>query len=105
MDGKTQTVLPIDGIFVPVESCISQSRVKRAGFKIVTDDDVNNPGQGITRVVHEAAGETSLICVETPEELVGAVLAVHSALVTKRNDVELCHQRLCHISKSVNFPI
>lgn len=52
-------------------------------FKIVVDDDVNNPSQGHTRVIHKATGKTSLICVETVKGLVEAVLSVHSAHVAK----------------------
>lgn len=79
---------------------ISKSRARKAAFKIITEDDVNDPSQGITRLVHINTVQTLLVCVETPKGLDDAVSTVHSTHMARRDDMEIWHERLRHMSKS-----
>lgn len=79
-----------------MSNLISQCRVGKANLKIFIEIDISNHRHGVTRLVHEGVGKTSLICVEGPERLRETVCTVQSAHVAKHIDMEIWHHRLCH---------
>lgn len=68
---------------------IAQSKVRNAGFEIITKDDINDSRRGITRLVHKETEKTSLICVERPERLHEAALTFLSVHVAKSDGLEI----------------
>lgn len=60
VDSKTCTVLLTKITCAPERmfNMISQNRVRKAGFIIITEDDINDSKHGITRLVHKKTEKT-----------------------------------------------
>lgn len=77
----------------------SKSRVRRAGFQVISDDDNTNPSRETTKIVHKATGRTAILCIKSPDGLDEALLSVKTENASVCINFTLWHRRLFHVSK------
>lgn len=101
VDGTTYKVTLTEVSFAPdmMLNLISKSRVRKAGCKIFTDDNNLGPSKGVTRIVQKQNEKTTIVCVEISEGLCEAVLSVQIACAVRIVNLDVWHDRLCHVFK------
>lgn len=77
----------------------TKSRVRKAGFQVILDDDGTNPSRGTRKIVHKSTGQTAISCIKNPDGLAKAILSDQTANASVSKDCILWPRRLCHVSK------
>lgn len=62
----------------------SESRARRARYKITTDDDNQDLIKDVTRAVHKQSKKSATVCFKTVDGLQEAVLSVQIAFLSER---------------------